>query len=112
MSKNTDEILGAAASEETLAERLESNLWWAVQDGINANFTRWRKFTGAPEGEWFELQALKVPDRYGQRTRFAHASDVETACALLEEAEAFGGPGLYTVANQINPAVATRRNPG
>ncbi|HEY2513065.1 MAG TPA: hypothetical protein VGI39_19490, partial [Polyangiaceae bacterium] len=47
----------------------------------------------------------------GERARFAHGDSLEAAVDLLTAAERFGATGIYVVANRIDDAVATRREP-
>lgn len=91
---------------------LEGALATAQGEGISPNFRRWCRFAGVRE--WVELQALHVHERYGQdRSYVAHASTSDVAIKLLREREqASDCPGIYTVANKIDPAVATRQEPG
>jgi hypothetical protein len=100
---------GGPSSRQRVLERhlLEA----AAHDAIGAHFGRWMRFGAVQPGEWMELQALHVPTRYGTRNRFAHADSDVAAVRLLEEAERFGAQGLYVIANRINPAVASRREP-
>ena len=93
------------------ARSLEDRLQQAAMEGLEANFARWLRFVGAPPGEWLELQALKVPTRYGTRNRFAHADALAAALPLLRQAETFSAQGVFLIANRVNPAVATRSTP-
>jgi P4 family phage/plasmid primase-like protien len=93
------------------AEKLEERLRAAVAEGLEANFTRWLGFVDAAHGEWIELQALKIPTRYGKKNRFAHADSVASALPLLREGDTFGAQGVFVIANRVNPAVATRTTP-
>ncbi len=93
---------------------LQSALDAAVAEGLGPNVRRWLHFVGAKQGDWIEVQAVEVPDRGGKwtSTRFAHAGDAETLIKLLAEADTWGAPGIYYVANRIDPAVATRKLAG
>jgi P4 family phage/plasmid primase-like protien len=93
------------------AEELEGRLAAAVAEGLEANFARWLAFCGAEHGEWLELQALKIPTRYGKKNRFAHADSVAAALPLLRQGDLFGAQGVFVIANRVNPAVATRTTP-
>jgi putative DNA primase/helicase len=90
---------------------LEESLLSAVDEGLQGNFARWLRFLGAQDGEWLELQALACKTGHIERTRFAHADSLGAAVALLENAEYFEAAGVFMIANQINPAAATRRDP-
>jgi hypothetical protein len=94
------------------ATSLEHDLVFAAAEGIAGNFERWLGFVGARDGEWVELQALGVPGTYAERVQFAHADTSGKAVRLLEQMEARGATGVYTIANRINPAAATRATPG
>jgi hypothetical protein len=93
-------------------ESIEASLAHAIEDGIEPNFQRWMRFAGIVPGEWLELQVLGLQTAYGDRTRFAHADSLETATRLLAAAERFNASGTYIIANRVNDAVATRREPG
>ena len=82
-----------------------------MREGLEANFARWLAFIGAVHGEWIELQALKIPTRYGKKNRFAHADSVAAALPLLRQGDTFGAQGVFVIANRVNPAVATRTTP-
>lgn len=97
---------------ENPSASLERDVVFAVAEGIEGNLRRWLRFVGWSEGEWLELQALGVTGGYGERVRFAHADAVASAVALLVEMERRRPTGIYTIANRINPAVATRAQPG
>jgi P4 family phage/plasmid primase-like protien len=88
---------------------LEEQLSRAALEGLDANFVRWLRFVGAGPGEWTELQALKVKTTYATRNRFAHADTTAAALVLLRQSDSFKAQGVYTIANRVNPAVATRR---
>ncbi len=93
------------------AVKLEERLAAAVAEGLEANFVRWLTFRGIEHGEWFELQALKIPSRYGKKNRFAHADSLAAALPLLRQGDSFGAQGVFIIANRLNPAVATRTTP-
>ncbi len=97
---------------ENPSASLERDVVFAVAEGIEGNLRRWLRFVGWSEGQWLELQALGVTGGYGERVRFAHADAVASAVALLVEMERRRPTGIYTIANRINPAVATRAQPG
>ena len=82
-----------------------------MSEGLEANFARWLAFVGAVHGEWIELQALKIPTRYGKKNRFAHVDSVAAALPLLRQGDTFGAQGVFVIANRVNPAVATRMTP-
>lgn len=92
---------------------LEARLALAQAEGLAANFRRWAAFAGyAPNSAFeLELQALKVRARPGndyKTNKFAHVDGVDAAIRLLEHAERFDCPGLYTLANPLRPGVAAR----
>lgn len=91
---------------------LERDVVFAVAEGLEVNFCRWLRFAGWTEGQWLELQALGVPGGYVERVCFAHADTFASALGLLGEMERRRPAGIYTIANRINPAVATRAAPG
>ncbi|MGO8993885.1 MAG: phage/plasmid primase, P4 family [Polyangiaceae bacterium] len=93
------------------ASTLEERLVQAASEGVEANFARWLRFVGVEAGEWIELQALKIPSRYGRKNRFAHADSVTAALPLLRQGDRFGAQGVFVIANRLNPAVATRSAP-
>ena len=97
---------------ENPSASLERDVVFAVAEGIEGNLRRWLRFVGWSEGEWLELQALGVTGGFGERVRFAHADAVASAVALLVEMERRRPTGIYSIANRINPAVATRAQPG
>ena len=98
-------------AEPDASAAIERDLRLALAAGLEHNFACWLRFVGWQPGSWLELQALGVPGRYGDRVCFAHADSVESATGLLERAERLRASGLYTIANTINPAVATRATP-
>lgn len=100
--------IGPERIKRTLFERVAA----ARSEDIAANIGRWLDFAGCTPGEtWFELQALGVPtNRNFEETRHAHARSVTEAAVLLAQAEKFNAPGVYIIANQINPAVTARDN--
>jgi RecA/RadA recombinase len=80
-----------------------------ASDDIADNFGRWLRFVDHTEGKPIELQAIDVPAaNYGARSRFAHARTLVEATRLLEEADKWKAPGVFTIVNDIDPAVATR----
>jgi replicative DNA helicase len=85
-----------------------------VAEGLEANVRRWLRLVGVKHGDWIETQAIEVPEARGFRTvtRFAHAGDAETLIRLLAEADRWEAPGIYVIANRVNPAVATRKPAG
>jgi P4 family phage/plasmid primase-like protien len=97
--------------ETDAAAAVECDLRIALASGLDHNFASWLRFVGWRPGTWLELQALGVPGRYGDRVCFAHANSVADATALLTRGERLNASGLYTIANTINPAVATRATP-
>jgi hypothetical protein len=99
--------MAATVSERSLASPEES-LAVAVTEGITLNFGRWLRFVGHEDGSPIELQAIDVPGGYAPKARFAHALTAADAVRLLEEAEQWNAPGLYTFVNDVDPAVATR----
>lgn len=95
------------ATTPSLADRLAA----AQAEGLEANLRRWLAFRGWREGEPLELQALHVKSGNFESSFFAHASDIATATRLAADMES-RAPGVYVIANQIHPAVATRKKPG
>ncbi len=91
--------------------RLEEALASAAEEGVMPNFSRWLGFLGVRPGEWIELQVLGEKTRYRERSLFAHVDSSEVAHALLDLAEHFSASGIFCIANVINPAVTTRREP-
>jgi len=75
---------------------------------------RWLAFRGLAPGEWIELQALDVEEGGGSytATRCAYANDAATLARLYQEGDRFRCPGVYTIANRIDDAVASRQAPG
>lgn len=75
---------------------------------------RWLAFRGLAPGEWIELQALDVEEGGGSytATKCAYASDAPTLARLFQEGDRFRCPGVYTIANRIDDAVASRQAPG
>ena len=75
---------------------------------------RWLAFRGLATGEWIELQALDVEEGTGSytATRCAYANDAATLARLYQEGDRFRCPGVYTIANRIDDAVASRQTPG
>ncbi len=86
----------------------------AAREGIAANVRRWLAFHGHADGEPIELQALNVATGRGSYTesRVAYAFDGETITRLLVEYEAWSCPAAYFIANEVDPAVATRIQAG
>ncbi len=93
------------------AAEIEDRLRAAGAEGLEANFGRWLVFCGAPPSEWIELQALKIPTRYGKKNRVAHADGIAAALPLLRQGDGFGAQGVFVIANPVNPAAATRAAP-
>jgi putative DNA primase/helicase len=91
---------------------LHAALEAAQAEGLAPNVRRWLRLQGATAGEWVEAQALHVPDGKWTSNRFAHAPDSATLVGLLGQADTWGAPGIYVIANRIDPAVATRRASG
>ena len=88
------------------AAEIEDRLRAAGEEGLEANFGRWLGFVGADHGEWIELQALKIPTRYGKKNRFAHADGLAAALPLLRQGDTFGAQG-----GDVPSAVEIRRRP-
>lgn len=86
----------------------------AAAEGLAANVRSFLAYRGIREGEFVELQALEVPGPNPRFTesRVAHAATVDDAVRLLEEADRWGAPAVYIVANRVDPAVATRAASG
>lgn len=87
---------------------LLAHLEAAAAEGLAPNLARFLAFLGWQEGEWFELQALGVPDGKARVNRAAHGSDLATLTRLAESADAARGVGVYAIFNQIKPAVVAR----
>ena len=92
----------------------------ALQASLSAPSTlleqveRWIAFRGLAPGEWIELQALDVEEGGGSytATKCAYAADAPTLARLYQEGDRFRCPGIYTIANRIDDAVASRQAPG
>src|SRR5437899_7879026 len=80
---------GCVVTMSVSAARLEDRLLAAAAEGLEANFARWLRFIGAEHGEWIELQALKIPTRYGKKNRFAHVDSVAAALPPLRQGDSF-----------------------
>jgi hypothetical protein len=93
-----------------MRELLERRLAEAGHEGVRENLGRWLRFVGATPTEWTELQTLGFRTSHGERSRVAHAAGLDEAVRLLDEAERFVATGHYVIANQVNEAVATRRD--
>ena len=87
---------------------LEAALAVAHDESRDANATRWLRFAHVRPGDVLELQALNVPFGNSERTYVAHASSSSEVLRLLDEAKQYKCPGLYVIANRVDPAVATR----
>lgn len=89
---------------------LAAALAHAAEQGMATNVERWLAFHGHTEGEPIELQALDVSTGRGsyRENRVAYAHDAAAIVALLSEAERWSAPGVYFIANEIDPAVVTR----
>jgi hypothetical protein len=86
----------------------------AQAEGVALNVARWFRLIGHVAGQWVEVQALKVPDDNGRwpKSYAAHVDSSETFLHVLEAHESNGSsPAVYTIFNQIDPAVATRAAP-
>jgi hypothetical protein len=83
----------------------------AASEGVADNFARWLRFIGYVDGAPIELQAIGVPSRYAPSSHFAHAITAPHAVELLEIADTWNAPGVYTIINTIFLAVATRDEP-
>lgn len=86
----------------------EARLAAVADQTIDANLARWHRFAGSPA--WIELQALHVRGERAsfEASKFAHADDARTAARLASVADRWNCPGVYIIANAIDPAVATR----
>ncbi len=93
---------------------LEVALTAAVEEGLAPNVRRWFAIHGHVAGEPMEMQAINVAKGGSSYTesRFAHAFDVETCIRLLEQTDTWEVPAIYLIANEVDPAVATRAEPG
>lgn len=86
---------------------VEDALLLAQAEGIEPNASRWLRFAG--ERRYQELQALNVRFGNSSRSYFAHATGGAKLVQLMERAEReFDTAGVYFIANEVNPAVATR----
>jgi hypothetical protein len=95
-----------------LAAALAASL--AAPSSLQEQVERWLAFRGLAPGEWIELQALDVEEGSGSytATRCAYANDAATLARLYQEGDRFRCPGVYTIANRIDDAVASRQAPG
>lgn len=102
----------APAPSSDHAAALASSL--SVPSSLSEQVERWLAFRGLALGEWIELQALDVEEGGGNytATKCAYASDAATLARLYQEAERFRCPGVYTIANRIDDAVASRQATG
>lgn len=92
---------------------LEVALACAVEEGLEPNVLRWLAFHGHREDEPIELQAINIAKGSGYtESRFAHATDADTIVQLLTDADRWDVPAIYFIANEVDPAVATRAEPG
>ena len=66
-------------AEPDASAAVERDLRLALAAGLEHNFACWLRFVGWQPGSWFELQALGVPGRYGDRVCFAHADSLQAA---------------------------------
>ena len=98
--------------EKTAIAALSQRLLEAQQEGLEANALRWLRFRGTRPGEVVEMQVLNVPSGDFSRSYFAHAATAEDLVRLLDEAESFAAPGIYVLANEVNPDVALRAPSG
>lgn len=112
VERDPDGLLEHGVASERSSTPPESALEEAAAEGIGANFGRWLRFVGHIDGRPIELQAIEVPTNYAPKTRFAHALSAADAVRLLEEAERWGAPGVFTIVNNVDPAIATRDVPG
>jgi hypothetical protein len=104
--------VSGSTQQAPIGAALHAALEAAQAEGLEPNVRRWLRLQGATAGEWVEAQALNVPDGKWTSNRFAHAADSATLVRLLGQADTWGAPGIYVIANRINPAVTTRRPPG
>lgn len=98
------------AAAEAVHLPIELALAKAQAEGIAPNVARWLDFIGHCDGEWLELQALNVKFGQSTRTYFNHVrvrSQVVNAVQVSERQH--DAQGLFFIANQILPAVATRK---
>ncbi len=98
------------ATATSMKERtLESALLAAEAEARDPNVRRWLRFANVRPGDVVEIQALKVQfGNGGDRTYVAHASSTTEVLRLLDEAKQYKCPGIYFIANRVNPAVASR----
>lgn len=90
-----------------LARKLAS----AQEEGLEPNLRRWLRFAGVAEGEFFELQALKVEEGNWKNNYYAFVNSVEEA-AYLENDLRSPPVGYYIVANKHDAAVFSRASSG
>lgn len=112
MSERDPTTASAAIDLPSLSAELLGALDAAQTEGLEPNVRRWLRFQGATQGEWIEAQALVVPDGKWTSNKFAHAGDAATLVKLLAQADTWNAPGIYVIANRIDPAVATRKPAG
>lgn len=93
------------------APRLLDGLPAAADEGLGPNVARLYGFLAPdPAFPWVEAQSLNgrgANPRFPE-SRFAHASSADGLAALAHKAEAHHAPGVYVIANRIDPAVTTR----
>lgn len=95
----------------SLGQRLDEELARAQAEAFLPNLQRWFRFAGVQPGEAVELQALGVEQRGWETTCFAFARSAEAAAILAADMQS-DATGVYVIANQLNPAVASRATGG
>lgn len=101
-------MMTSPATSDAAAAALTASLS-AASPSLADQVATWLAFRGLDPDEWVELQAWDVPERNGHTvTKVTHADSAETMTKRLQEAERFGAPGIYAMANRIHEAVATR----
>lgn len=87
---------------------MEVALERAQAEQPEASVARWLRFAHVRSSDVVELQALNVTFGNAARTYVAHASSSSEVLRLLDESKRFDCPGVYWIANRVDPAVATR----
>ncbi len=105
-------MMTALAPEPNHAATLAAAL--AAPSPLTEQVQRWLAFRGLAPGEWIELQALDVEEGGSSytATKCAYANDEATLARLYQEGDRLRCPGVYTIANRIDDAVASRQTPG
>lgn len=89
---------------------LQARLERAAAEGLEPNIRRFMRFRGPSYP--CELQALSIAETRFESNRAAHARTEDEAVTLAGQAEAFHALGVFVLFNAVDPAVATRAQPG